>query len=165
MDINQCIVCEVHGGHDNCVIHYGWLWCQCWPWCSDICEVLDDLDDYDIRDALYTVMFFKSPMAYTVRPMSRMRLTSLQKCNRARWRMLFRPTVLTFEFCDPLTFGQMCFPVPLELLLDVMRLIVVFHHDWSRETPPHPNAPLFLFPPKYCELLRSARYFYGLNTF
>jgi hypothetical protein len=35
-------------------------------------------------------------------------LTSLQKCDRALWQMLFHPTALTFEFCDPLAFEQMC---------------------------------------------------------
>ncbi len=43
---------------------------------------------------------------YTVRPMSRMHLTSLQKCNRAWWQMLFHPTALTLEFWNPLTSGQ-----------------------------------------------------------
>jgi hypothetical protein len=40
--------------------------------------------------------------------MSHICLTNLQKCNRARWQMLFHPTVLTLEFYNPLTFGQMC---------------------------------------------------------
>ncbi len=40
--------------------------------------------------------------------MSHMCLTSLQKCNRAQWQMLFHPTTLTLEFWNPLTFEQMC---------------------------------------------------------
>jgi hypothetical protein len=65
-----------------------------------------------INSSLYTGTvqgWWSTPYGqYTVRPMSRMRLTSLQKCNRAQWQMLFHPTALTLEFCNALTFGQMC---------------------------------------------------------
>ncbi len=65
-------------------------------------------------------------------------LTSLQKCNRARWQMLFHPTVLRLEFCNPLTFGQMCISCAFYALpgwnLTKKNLLLI--NNWS--VPPNP---------------------------
>ncbi len=74
----------------------------------------------------------------TVRPLSHMCLTSLPKCNRARWQMLFHPTVLRLEFCNPLTFGQMCISCAFYALpgwnLTEKNLLLI--DNWS--IPPNP---------------------------
>ncbi len=67
-----------------------------------------------------------------------MRLTSLQKCNRARWQMLFHPTELTLEFCNPLTFGQMSISCTSWALTgwNMTRKNLLFIHDSLRTLLP-----------------------------
>ncbi len=85
--------------------------------------------------------------------MSRTCLTSLQQCNRARWQMLFHPTVLTLEYCDPLNFGQICISYASWALTGCN----VTHSSissWLVQRVPSPYLlhPLFLFSPICCEL-------------
>jgi hypothetical protein len=74
----------------------------------------------------------------TVRPLSHMCLTSLQKCNQARWQMLFHPIVLRLEFCNPLTFGQMCISCAFYALpgWNLTKKNLLLFDDWS--IPPTP---------------------------
>jgi hypothetical protein len=104
-------------------------------------------------------------LCYTVRPMSRMRLTSLQKSNRARWQMLFHPTVLKFGFCDPLAFGQMCISCASWAFTGCNVTHSSISSRLVQRDPPHPLHLSFFSLYLYCELLGSARYFYGLNTY
>ncbi len=80
----------------------------------------------------------------TVRPMSRMHLTSLQKCNRAWWQMLFHPTALTSEFSNPLTFGQIHLPCALCAFpgwnMTQKNHFLLLH--WSN--PPYPPMQYFI---------------------
>jgi hypothetical protein len=81
---------------------------------------------------------------YTVRPMNHMCLTSLQKCNRAWWQMLFHPTALTLEFWNPLTFGQIhlscvCCALPGWNMTQKIHLLL---HYWS--IPLSPSMPYFI---------------------
>ncbi len=99
----------------------------------------------------------------TVGPMSCMCLTRLQKCNRVQWHMLFHPTALSLEFCNPLTFEQMCIFCAYCVLAgwNVTQRILWFIHGssmipspsyqyfiliGSKETPPSSQYPLVLTP-------------------
>jgi hypothetical protein len=102
-------------------------------------------------------------LAHTVKPMSQMCLTSLQKCNRARWQMLFHPTTLTLDFCNPLTSGQMCMScaswtftkwnITQKNLLFIddssrtpLHLTAILHSGWLRETPTPSPTPMLPGP-------------------
>jgi hypothetical protein len=81
---------------------------------------------------------------HTVRPMSHMHLTNLQKRNRARWQMLFHPTELRSEFCNPLTFGQIHLSCAFCALLgwNMTQKIRLLLHHWS--IPPPPSMQYFI---------------------
>ncbi len=111
-------------------------------------------------------MIYKDGWTCTVKPMNRMCLTSLQKCNRARWQMLFHPTEFKLEFCNPLTFGQMWISCAswastgwnmtqrnLLFIHDSWAIpspfTAILHPDWPRNTSPSPRptaACLTLLP-------------------
>ncbi len=70
---------------------------------------------------------------HTVRPISHIHLTRLQKRNRAWWQMLFHPTALRSEFCNPLTFGQIhpsCAFCALPGWNMTQKICLLLHH-WS----------------------------------
>ncbi len=82
--------------------------------------------------------------SYTVRPMSHIHLTRLQKRNRAWWQMLFHPTALRSEFCNPLNFGQIHLSCAFCALpgWNMTQKIRLFLHHWS--TPPSPSMQYFI---------------------
>ncbi len=65
-------------------------------------------DTYVLSELLSELFCAPLTEECTVRSMSRMRLISLQKCNRAQKQRLFHPAAVTSECCNPLSFGQMC---------------------------------------------------------
>jgi hypothetical protein len=73
-----------------------------------------------------------------------MHLTNLQKRYRARWQMLFHPTELRSEFCNPLTFGQIHLSCAFCALLgwNMTQKIRLSLHHWS--IPPSPSMQYFI---------------------
>jgi hypothetical protein len=90
------------------------------------------------------ILYIKLTVALAVNPMSYMCLTSLQKWNWARWQMLFHPTALTLEFCNPLTFGQIhlsCAFCAFPGWNMTQKIHFLLHH-WS--IPPSPSMQYFI---------------------
>ncbi len=104
------------------------------------------------------------PCTHTVRPMSHMHLTSLQKCNRAWWQMLFHPTALRSEFCLPLTFGQIhlsCAFCAFPGWNMTQKIHFLLHH-WS--IPPSPSMQYFILIGQRKEPLLPGGLFLGRMT-
>jgi hypothetical protein len=76
--------------------------------------------------------------------MSHMCLTNLQKCDRARWQMLFHPTALTLEFYNPPTFRQTCISCASWAFTgwNVIQKTLLFIHDSS--VTPSPSQQYFI---------------------
>jgi hypothetical protein len=100
-----------------------------------------------------------SQLHHTVRPMNHMCLTSLQKCNRAWWQMLFHPKALTLVlkssnfWTDTPFLCLLCFTrvkcdsdnslVTSLLVHSTFPLNAIHHPDWSGE-PLRPQPLSFL---------------------